>query len=911
MGNPSIYKETNDEKKHITLGLLAHVDAGKTTLSEAMLYLSGVIRRQGRVDHKDAYLDTFELERERGITIFSKQAVLGWKGMELTLLDTPGHVDFSAEMERTLQVLDYAVLVISGADGVQGHTMTLWRLLERYEVPVFLFINKMDQEGTDRQKLLKELQKRLSENCLDFGALGQKAASGETLLPEGQEREVLLENLAMCEEALLEHFLETGEVEEKEISRLLAQRKVFPCYFGSALKLQGVEELLDGIRRFAGNPVYGENFGAKIYKIARDAQGNRLTYLKITGGSLRVKETLPDGQKADQIRRYSGGKFELVKEATAGMVCAVTGLADTFPGQGLGIESDSQLPILEPVLNYRILLPADCDVHQMLKKLKELEEEEPQLHIVWDERLGEIHAMLMGEVQIDILKHMIWERFHVAVEFGTGNIVYKETIEAPVEGIGHFEPLRHYAEVHLLLEPGERGSGLQFFTACSEDVLDKNWQRLILTHLEEKEHLGVLTGAPITDMQITLLTGKAHTKHTEGGDFRQATYRAVRQGLKKAKSVLLEPYYEFRLEVPPECVGRAMSDIQQMQGEFGAPEPEEEMTVLKGTAPVAAMRDYASQVISYTRGMGRLFCSLKGYAPCRNQEEIVQASGYDSERDLDNPTGSVFCAHGAGFLVPWYEVEEHMHLSGAVLENDADAEDSEQRREDDYRPPTSAYTGSYEDEKELQAIFERTFGSAKRERSAPGRRVYEAPERSVRPSRKKSGEEYLLVDGYNIIFAWEDLRELAKESLGAAQGKLMDILSNYQGMRKCTLILVFDAYKVEGHREEVVKYHNIYVVYTKEAETADQYIEKTVHKIGREHSVSVATSDGLEQMIILGQGASRISAKGLREEIERASQELRQDWHQRRQSSRNYLMEQVSPEVAEYMEQVRLGKKKP
>jgi ribosomal protection tetracycline resistance protein len=911
MGNPSIYKETNDEKQHITLGLLAHVDAGKTTLSEAMLYLSGVIRRQGRVDHKDAYLDTFELERERGITIFSKQAVLGWKGMELTLLDTPGHVDFSAEMERTLQVLDYAVLVISGADGVQGHTMTLWRLLERYEVPVFLFVNKMDQEGTDRQKLQRELQKRLSENCLDFGALEQNADSGKALLPEGQEREALLENLAMCEEELLEHFLETEEVEEKEISRLIAQRKVFPCFFGSALKLQGVEELLDGIRRFAGNPVYGVEFGAKVYKIARDAQGNRLTYLKITGGSLRVKETLPDGQKADQIRRYSGGKFELVKEATAGMVCAVTGLADTFPGQGLGIESDSQLPILEPVLNYRILLPADCDVHQMLKKLKELEEEEPQLHIVWDERLGEIHAMLMGEVQIDILKHMIWERFHVAVEFGTGNIVYKETIEAPVEGVGHFEPLRHYAEVHLLLEPGERGSGLQFFTACSEDVLDKNWQRLILTHLEEKEHLGVLTGAPVTDMQITLLTGKAHTKHTEGGDFRQATYRAVRQGLKKAKSVLLEPYYEFRLEVPPECVGRAMSDIQQMQGEFGAPEPEEEMTVLKGTAPVAAMRDYAAQVISYTRGMGRLFCSLKGYAPCQNQEAVVEASGYDSERDLDNPTGSVFCAHGAGFLVPWYEVEEHMHLSGVVLENDTAAEDTEQRRADAYHPTTAVYTGSYEDEKELQAIFERTFGAAKRERSAPGRRVYEVPERSVQPSRKKSGEEYLLVDGYNIIFAWEDLRELAKESLGAAQGKLMDILSNYQGMRKCTLILVFDAYKVEGHREEVVKYHNIYVVYTKEAETADQYIEKTVHKIGREHPVSVATSDGLEQMIILGQGASRISAKGLREEIERASQELRQDWHQRRQSSRNYLMEQVSPEVAEYMEQVRLGKKKP
>lgn len=910
MGNSSNYKETDEEKQHITLGLLAHVDAGKTTLSEAMLYLSGVIRRQGRVDHKDAYLDTFELERERGITIFSKQAILGWRGLELTLLDTPGHVDFSAEMERTLQVLDYAVLVVSGADGVQGHTMTLWRLLKCYEIPVFLFINKMDQEGTDRRKLLQELQKRLDENCLDFGALGQEKASGERQPAEGQDRDALLESLAMCEEDLLERFLETGAVEEKEIRRLIAQRKVFPCYFGSALKLQGVEALLDGIGRFAESPVYGADFGAKVYKIARDAQGNRLTYLKVTGGSLRVKVVLPDGQKADQIRRYSGGKFELIKEARAGMVCAATGLADTFPGQGLGEEPDSQLPLLEPVLNYRILLPADCDVHRMLKNLKELEEEEPQLRIVWDERLGEIHAMLMGEVQIDILKHMIWERFHVAVEFGTGNIVYKETIEAPVEGVGHFEPLRHYAEVHLLLEPGERGSGLQFFTACSEDVLDKNWQRLILTHLEEKEHLGVLTGSPITDMQITLLTGKAHTKHTEGGDFRQATYRAVRQGLKKARSVLLEPYYEFRLEIPPECVGRAMSDIQQMQGEFSAPEPEEEMTVLRGTAPVSAMRDYAAQVISYTRGTGRLFCSLGGYAPCRQQEEVVTALGYDSERDLDNPTGSVFCAHGAGFLVPWYEVEEHMHLSGTVFEK-AEEEEEEQRKEEAYRPPASAYRGSYEDEKELQAIFERTFGSVKQKRSAPGRRVYEAPERTGRPARKKSGEEYLLVDGYNIIFAWEELRELAKESLGAAQGKLMDILSNYQGMRKCTLILVFDAYKVEGHKEEVLKYHNIYVVYTREAETADQYIEKTVHKIGREHPVSVATSDGLEQMIILGQGASRISAKGLREEIERAGQELRQDWHQRRQSSRNYLMDQASPEVAEYVERVRLGKEKP
>lgn len=902
-------QEHEKAEKHICVGLLAHVDAGKTTLSEGILYMTGKIRKLGRVDHRDAYLDTYDLERERGITIFSKQAEvkLGDKG--ITLLDTPGHVDFSAEMERTLQVLDYAILLINGADGVQGHTMTLWRLLNRYQIPTFLFVNKMDQEGTDKEKLLAELKKRLSDDCVDF--------SVDHSDPE------FAENISMCDEELLEKFLETEEISEKEISRLIRERKVFPCYFGSALKMTGVEEFLQGLETYCEASVYPEGFGAKVFKIARDEQGNRLSYMKITGGSLKVKAFLTETEKADQIRIYSGTKFELAKEATAGMVCAVTGLSQTYPGQGFGIEADSQMPVLEPVLNYRIILPQDCDVHQMLKKLKELEEEEPELHIVWNEQLGEIHAMLMGEVQIEILKHLIWERFHVSVEFGTGNIVYKETIAAPVEGVGHFEPLRHYAEVHLLLEPGEPGSGMQFFTACSEDVLDRNWQRLILTHLEEREHPGVLTGSPITDMQITLLTGRAHLKHTEGGDFRQATYRAVRQGLKKAKSVLLEPYYEFRLEVPGEMIGRAMTDIQKMQGEFLPPESEEDdMMVLKGTAPVSQMRDYQTQVTSYTKGQGRLFCNLKGYAPCQGQDEIVEAIGYDSERDLDNPTGSVFCAHGAGFVVPWYEVEDHMHLEGMQeIEESAHTEDGNVDHQNSYIPPKNAGMGSYEDEEELKAIFERTFGTSKRDKELPRKRTfsvksthYDSSWESYRGSSssrtaKKKGSEYLLVDGYNIIYAWEDLRELADADLHAAQTKLMDVLSNYQGFKKCTLILVFDAYKVEGHAEEVVKYHNIHVVYTKEAETADQYIEKTVHKIGRDHEVTVATSDGLEQIIIMGQGANRLSAKGLKDEIEATQKQIRQQWQGQRQSSKNYLIDNISKEMAQYINDTRLGKK--
>ena len=674
-------------KKHICAGLLAHVDSGKTTLSEGLLYLCGEIRKIGRVDHGDAFLDTYELEKERGITIFSKQALLRTDDMEVSLLDTPGHVDFSAEMERTLQVLDYAILVINGMDGVQSHTMTLWRLLERYQIPTFLFVNKMDQQGTDHDALLADLKNHLHENCVDFG---KTEASEDTFSPEQ------MENIAVCDEKLLEKYLETGEVTVEESAVLIAQRKVFPCFFGSALKMEGVEEFLNGLRTYTKEPKRRETFGAKVFKIARDEQGNRLTYMKITGGSLKVKtllssegvgQSLPGRkveessweEKVDQIRLYSGAKYETTQEAEAGLVCAVTGLTKTYPGEGLGVESESELPVLEPVLNYQIILPDDCDPHQMLQKLRMLEEEEPQLHILWDSQLGEIHAQLMGEVQIEILKKMIWDRFHVAVEFGAGSIVYKETIAEPVVGVGHFEPLRHYAEVHLLIEPGEPGSGCQFFTACSEDILARNWQRLILTHLEEKEHIGVLTGSPITDVQITLLTGRAHAKHTEGGDFRQATYRAVRQGLRKAKSILLEPYYEFRLEVPAEMIGRAMTDVQKMQGTFESPETDGEVAILKGTAAVSQMRDYQKEVIAYTHGTGKLFCNLKGYAPCRNQDEIVLNTGYDPEADLENPTGSVFCAHGAGFVVPWDQVEDYMHLQSSV---DMDALDSENWYED-------------------------------------------------------------------------------------------------------------------------------------------------------------------------------------------------------------------------------------
>ena len=925
--------------KKLVIGILAHVDAGKTTLSEELLYLCGEIRKIGRVDHGDAFLDTYELEKERGITIFSKQALLKTENMEVTLLDTPGHVDFSAEMERTLQVLDYAILVINGMDGVQSHTMTLWRLLERYQIPTFLFVNKMDQQGTDHDALLNDLKQHLHENCVDFGRTQDTDYGMYELTPEQ------LENIAVCEEDLLETYLETDIVEDRDIVRLIVQRKIFPCYFGSALKEKGVKDFWNGVQQYTSEPERPTEFGAKVFKIARDEQGNRLTYMKITGGSLKVKTLLSSNlngqslpgrkaeeaaweEKADQIRLYSGAKYELTPEAEAGTVCAVTGLTRTYPGEGLGIERESELPVLEPVLNYQIILPDDCDPHQMLQKLRQLEEEEPQLHILWDSQLAEIHAQLMGEVQIEILKKMIWDRFHVAVEFGAGSIVYKETVAEPVEGVGHFEPLRHYAEVHLLIEPGEPGSGCQFFTACSEDVLARNWQRLILTHLEEKEHIGVLTGSPLTDVQITILTGRAHAKHTEGGDFRQATYRAVRQGLRKARNILLEPYYEFRLEVPAEMIGRAMADVQKMQGTFDAPEVEGETAILKGTAAVAQMRDYQKEVVSYTHGTGKLFCSLKGYAPCKNQDEVVQNIGYDPEADLENPTGSVFCAHGAGFVVPWDQVEAYMHLQSGVDMDELDSESWYEDVESAQNPGTAvdntnisgnisgkngkfSYSGSYEEEEELQAIFERTFGPMKRDRTAFQKKTVHSSTPATRyRAGKPRQEEYLLVDGYNIIFSWEELNELAKENIHAACDKLMDILSNYQGYRKCTLILVFDAYKVEGHVEEIIPYHNIYVVYTKEAETADQYIEKTVHRIGRQYQVTVATSDGLEQVIIMGQGAHRISAQGLKKEIEDTEKTAREEWHQRRQSSKTYLFDHMSEEMQEQMEKIRLGENK-
>ena len=892
-------QERNTGKRVLNVGLLAHVDAGKTTLSESILYQSGAIRNLGRVDHQDAFLDTDEMERERGITIFSKQAVLTWKDTEITLLDTPGHVDFSAEMERVLQVLDCAVLVISGADGVQGHTETLWKLLTRYGIPVFLFVNKMDQEGTDCGKLLAELKSRFSEGCIDFGRVETGA-------------EEVIEEIAVCDEQTMEEYLEKGSVAAASIRRLVAERKIFPCYFGSALHLQGVEELMNGICTYQMQKEYPAVFGAKVYKIARDGQGNRLTYLKVTGGTLKVKDVIGEnGDKVNQIRVYSGEKYELLSEADAGKVCAVTGLAETYPGQGLGAEKDSELPILEPVLTYRIILPDDCNVHTMLRDLKLLEEEEPELHVVWIEKSQEIHVQLMGDVQIEILQRIIKERFGVLVEFGEGSIVYKETIAAPVEGVGHFEPLRHYAEVHLRLEPGERGSGMQFDSECSEDVLDRNWQRLVLTHLEEKEHKGVLTGSVITDMKITLTSGKAHLKHTEGGDFRQATYRAVRQGLKKAESVLLEPYYEFRIELPSENVGRAMTDIQNRFGKFEAPETLGEMTVLTGIAPVSTLSGYQKDVIAYTGGRGRISLTLKGYDLCHNQEEVVAARGYDSELDLANPTGSVFCAHGAGFVVDWDEVEEYMHM-----ERTLDQTGEEGLAE--VTLPKRRHSSIELTQEELDAIYVRTPDPVKqnhgpvtvcaKEKDREPGSAYTDPKWERRRREKEVRQEYLLVDGYNIIFSWEELRELSEKDIGAARGKLADILSNYQGYRKCTLILVYDAYKVEGNPGEVMKYHNIYIVYTKEAETADQYIEKTVRRIAKDAAVTVATSDGLEQVIILGQGANRMSAPGLKEEIERTLAEVRGEHLGKKGSVGNYLFDYLDEETAEEMEKVRLGK---
>lgn len=886
------------------MGILAHVDAGKTTLSESMLYLSGTVRKLGRVDHKDAFLDTYALERDRGITIFSKQAVFSLGNKKVNLLDTPGHVDFSAEMERTLQVLDYAVLVISGADGVQGHTETLWKLLKLYDIPTFIFINKMDQQGTDKTALLSELKERLDEGCIAFDQEG----STETL-----------EELAMTDEKVLDYFMEHESIRKEDICRLIKERRVFPCYFGSALKLEGVQELLYGFERYMEPYTGTEEFGAKVFKISRDDKGERLTFLKVTGGKLVVKmpvNLVDKEEKVNQIRIYSGAKYETVSEVEAGGVCAVTGLVSSYIGQGFGVEKGTAAPFLEPVLTYQMILPDGADTTKVLRELKQLEEEEPLLNIVWNPALEEIHVQLMGEVQTEILKTMIAERFHLDVEFGTGKIVYKETIKNPVVGVGHYEPLRHYAEVHLKMEPLEAGSGLVFDADCSEDVLDRNWQRLILTHLQEREHPGVLTGSPITDMKITIVAGRAHLKHTEGGDFRQATYRAVRQGLKSAESILLEPWYSFVLEVPSDQVGRAMSDIGQMNGSFEGPEAEDKqgMVRLTGTAPASEMRDYQREVWAYTKGRGRITFTLKGYEPCHNAEEVIEQIGYDSERDIDNPTGSVFCAHGAGFLVKWDEVPEYMHIKeDFLLEESDEISEEEQTITGNARFGNSSYSSGYGDDPELLAIMEREFGSKQKERdrySGYRKQTVSAPmPRKTVIKDTEPKKEYLLVDGYNVIFAWEELNELAKASIDAARNKLMDILSNYQGFTGCTLILVFDAYKVKGSQGEVQKYHNIYVVYTKEAETADQYIEKTTHEIGRKYKVTVATSDALEQVIVMGQGAYRISARDFYEEVERTEKQIREINEQQHGEKRNYLLDYAKEEDAKHMEEVRLGKK--
>ena len=848
-------------RKQIVLGILAHVDSGKTTLSEAMLYRAGVTRRLGRVDHKDAFLDTDALEKARGITIFSKQALLTAGDTDITLLDTPGHVDFSTETERTLQVLDYAVLVVSGTDGVQSHTETLWRLLRRYHVPTFVFVNKMDLPGMERQELLAQLNRRLGEGFVDFGA-------------EQADRD---EALALCDENLMDRMLDAGQLQDADLIPAIARRHMFPCWFGAALKLEGVDELLDGLDRYTRPAPALEAFGAKVFKVSQDEQGARLTWLRVTGGELKVKAQLtgeadgePWAEKANQLRLYSGAKYTLTEAIGPGQVCAVTGLTKARPGEGLGAERDSDLPVLEPVLSYQVLLPEGADVHAALGKLHRLEEEEPQLHVVWNETLGEIHVQLMGEIQLEVLRSLLAERFGLAVEFGPGGILYKETITEPMEGVGHYEPLRHYAEVHLKLEPLPRGSGMQFAADCREEVLDKNWQRLVLTHLEEKQHLGVLTGSPLTDVKITLIAGRAHLKHTEGGDFRQATYRAVRQGLMLAKSQLLEPWYAFRLEVPAENIGRAMSDIQRMEGTFDPPESGEETAVLTGFAPVSTMRSYPMEVVSYTRGRGHLSLTLDGYRPCHNAQEVIAAIGYEPEHDLDNPADSVFCAHGAGFVVPWDQVRSHMHVDSGWGKSTRPEQEAAvpQRR-------AMAYRATLEEDAELLKIFERTYGPIKRDPLAAFRPVQKRERPDFAAEQWEIAPEYLLVDGYNIIFAWDELNALSKESLDAARHKLMDILCNYQGFQKCVLILVFDAYRVPGSPGSIEQYHNIHVVYTKEAETADMFIERVTHEIGRNRRVRVATSDGMEQIIILGHGALRVSARMFHEEVQNVEKQIR------------------------------------
>lgn len=850
------------QTRSIVLGVLAHVDSGKTTLSEAMLYRAGVIRKLGRVDHRDAFLDTDALERARGITIFSKQALLDAGQTHITLLDTPGHVDFSAEAERTLQVLDYAVLVISGPGGVQSHTETLWQLLRRYRIPTFVFVNKMDLPGPPRAELLEQLNRRLGEGFVDFGA--DPAARDEAL--------------ALCDERLMDAWLEQGALEDGQILPAIARRHVFPCWFGSALRLDGVDPLLEGLDRFTRPAPALSAFGAAVFKVSQDEQGARLTWLRVTGGELKVKDLLsgegPEGpwaEKANQLRLYSGTKYTLAERVGPGQVCAVTGLTQCRPGQGLGAQRDSEPPALEPVLSYQVLLPEGADAHAALDKLRRLEQEDPQLHVVWNETLGQIHLQLMGEIQLEVLRTLLAQRFGLDVSFGPGGILYKETITEPIEGVGHYEPLRHYAEVHLKLEPLPPGSGMQYAADCREEVLDKNWQRLVLTHLEEKQHLGVLTGAPLTDMKITLIAGKAHLKHTEGGDFRQATYRAVRQGLMMGKSQLLEPWYSFRLEVPAENIGRAITDIQRREGTFDPPETGLETAVLTGTAPVATLRDYPVELAGYTHGRGRISLTPVGYRPCHNAAQVIAESGYQPQHDLDNPADSVFCAHGAGFVVSWADVRSHMHVDSGwgKSQRPADAAPAPSPRR------AAAYRATLEEDAELMKIFERTYGPIKRDPLAAFRPVKKTERPDFAAQSWTIAPEYLLVDGYNLIFAWEELSALAKQSLDAARTRLADILCNYQGYKKCVVILVFDAYRVPGSPGAIEQYHNIHIVYTKEAETADMYIERVTHEIGKQRRVRVVTSDGAEQIIILGHGALRVSSRLFQQEVEEVEREIR------------------------------------
>ena len=852
----------NQQKKHICAALLAHVDAGKTTLSEALLYESGVIRTRGRVDHKDAFLDTSPLERERGITIFSKQACFSYGNMDVTMLDTPGHVDFSSEMERTLQVIDYAVLIISGTDGVQGHTETVWKLLQKYRIPTFFFVNKMDLPGADKAAVLKELQAKLSPYCVDFT----------------EEEELLCENVAMCEETLLETYLEEGTFDlKKEVRRLVSGTLLYPCYFGSALQNEGVEALLEGLESYTKMPEYQKEFAGKVYKITRDDAGQRLTHMKLTGGELKLRDEIEGIGKVNEIRVYSGEKYTLQQEVKAGDICAVPGFTDTYAGQGVGKEADFCANQLAPVCNYQILLPEGTEEAIAWRQLKQLEEEDPNLHLSWQAQTREIFIQPMGEVQLEVIKRMVSERYGMDIAFGSATILYRETIEDTVIGMGHFEPLRHYAEVHLKMEPLPRGSGLQFVTECSEDELDLNWQRLILTHLGEKEFTGVLTGSPITDIKFTLIAGRAHLKHTEGGDFRQATYRAVRQGLRQAKSRLLEAMYQFRMEVPMEQIGRVMSDVGKMHGTFRQQPDDGEMSAIEGICPVASMAGYGTEFAAFTKGRGRMTLSFCGYEPCHNESEVVKNCKYDPDADVENTADSVFCAHGSGFVVPWNEVAKHVHVDTSIKKRQPVKASTAVPKE------PSKKNSKMSEEKELQAIFERTFGPVKTRVETPAKKVIKAESGKTKTKEYKPvyEEEYLLVDGYNIIFAWDELKALAAENLEGARTKLMEIMCNYQGFCGCHLILVFDAYKVKGNPGSVEQFHNISVVYTKEAETADMYIEKTTKEIARKKRVRVATSDGMEQIIILGHGATRISARAFQEEVKRVNDRIAEEVERR------------------------------